>query len=959
MKNAKHKNGKRLFTIVLAALLITCLIAFYAPESLAAEQSVIRVKLSVGSVTTFNFKLNGSYGIKGAGISLADGSYTVKSQSGALGLYCGSTLLYSGSDITVEEYAPASGYNYITLATAKYGTNKYRGNLQFKLNSGKIDVINHIYLEYYLYGVVPHEMSNSWPLEALKTQAVAARTYAKRYMTGSGSYDVVDTSTHQVYKGYNEANTNAIRAVDETAKTVLKCANELVQTYYAASNGGYVDIPQHLWSSSAPIKPYHVIQADPYDTQNTWSLQEVLIFPKVMEGSAIQYKYSDSGSMVAKSGTEAANALRYLKISALPAAAQMGYIASVTSDIEIVGITDITAHTHEGQHGSVKDYNGSNTCPVFTKADVSMTVKAYRQATPEETDISGEPLTQEEVNVTFTIDMHRFDEQDGLYQAFNNSSLRLFVIEETDTSWNIYHRRYGHGVGMSQRGAQTRAKAGQTYKQILSFYYPNTYFEALNISPPALQQPQDNTNATVINCSTAVNVRSTPDTSKPAIGSAAKGARLIVTQPFVNSDWHKISLSGADAYIYAYYVKLDPAAASPSASPTDAPSVTPTDAPSAPPSDAPTATPTDAPSATPTATPPDTANASVINCKTAVNLRSTPDTGKASIGSAALGLRLTVTQPFVTPTWHKISFNGRDAYIYAYYVKLDSAPSPSPSPTTSPAPTASAPPVIVRTGTVNSSILNVRSAASSSSGKLGTLSKGSAVNIIEVEPVKNWHKILYNNAAAYVWADYVTLSGGSTLPAVQATGVVTSSTLNVRSGPGTSYAKAGVLNKGAKVDITKTNYTSSWHQIIYGGKIAYVHKSYIRVSSAGSGGSVQPEAVYASVNVGKLNFRADANTRSKVYGSLLRGTVVQVLQKGSKWHKVKYGGKEGYMYASYLKELSAVYGKVTISSLNVRSGLAMAARLSGSKRRVFVHRSSGKAFRGRDRRDSQHGRLMA
>ena len=122
-----------------------------------------------------------------------------------------------------------------------------------------IDVINHVYLEYYLYGVVPYEMNDSWPIEALKAQAVAARTYASRYMGGGGSYDLVDTAANQVYKGYNASNTNAIRAVTETAKTVLKCDGALVQTFYTASNGGYVDIPQHLWSATADIEtvPYH------------------------------------------------------------------------------------------------------------------------------------------------------------------------------------------------------------------------------------------------------------------------------------------------------------------------------------------------------------------------------------------------------------------------------------------------------------------------------------------------------------------------------------------------------------------------------------------------------------------------------------------------------------------------------------------------------------------------------
>ena len=87
-----------------------------------------------------------------------------------------------------------------------------------------------------------------------------------------------------------------------------------------------------------------------------------------------------------------------------------------------------------------------------------ITVLANRYATPDEERLAGQALIQEPVTVTATINLHELDKSGGLYQAFTNTSLRLFAVEETDTSWNIYHRRYGHGVGMSQRGAQTRAR---------------------------------------------------------------------------------------------------------------------------------------------------------------------------------------------------------------------------------------------------------------------------------------------------------------------------------------------------------------------------------------------------------------------------------------------------------------------------------------------------------------------
>ncbi len=836
MNTSLQKTLKRILSLLIVAVLAVGVLAAHFDTARAADNSIVRIKLSIGTPTSFDFSLSGNYGIEGdAGKSLGSGSYTVKAEGGTLNLYLGGARVCSGGSFKIVEKQPNSGtYNYATIKTTTYGTNSYRGNLEFRLNGSSIMLINHIYLEYYLYGVVPHEMSNTWPLEALKTQAVSARTYALRYMGGS-TYDMVDTATNQVYKGYNPANTNAIRAVDETGRQVLKCNGQLVQTYYAASNGGSVDIPQHVWSSSAPLLPYHVIQADPYDVQNTWSEQEVLIFPK--NGSAVSYRYMSEGNMVAGSGTYSANAERYLKIMALGPVAAQGYIAGVTSDLTIAGVSRITPHTYEGNHG-LPDATGASNCVVFQKADVTMTVLANRRATPEEEIATGQGFIQAPVTVTFTIDMHEFDNSGGLYQAFGNTSLRLFVVEETGDSWNIYQRRYGHGVGMSQRGAQTRAKAGQTYDQILTFYYPNTYLETLNIQPPALETPSggaDTSNATVINCTNYVNVRSTPSTQYPAIGKALAGSRITVTQANAAEGWHKINFGGIEAYISTQYVQID------------AP---------------PTAPPTETPTAPPAETP---------------------------------------TPPPAEPT---------------------------------PTPISSKPP-IAQTGTVSVNELYIRSGPGTSYTKLGAYKKGDSVEIIEAGPAKGWHKIWYQNAVAYVYADYVKLPSQQT---VTATGVITASVLNVRSGPGTSYAKVATLSKGNKVDILTVKATADWHKILYKGSVAYVHVSYVRVDGAGgntgggtggSGNTGGVAASYATVNASRLNFRKTASESGAIITTLSRGAVVQVLEPGGTWTKVKYGGNEGYMATRYLKASTATYGTITAGELNVRSSASTSSSVLG------------------------------
>lgn len=95
------------------------------------------------------------------------------------------------------------------------------------------------------------ELSNTFPLETLKAQAIIARSYVyNRMLTNEPNYEIGDTSSDQVYKGYNSANTNIIRAVDETAGILLQYGSKYVNAYFGASNGGQVELPGNAWSSS-------------------------------------------------------------------------------------------------------------------------------------------------------------------------------------------------------------------------------------------------------------------------------------------------------------------------------------------------------------------------------------------------------------------------------------------------------------------------------------------------------------------------------------------------------------------------------------------------------------------------------------------------------------------------------------------------------------------------------------
>lgn len=133
---------------------------------------------------------------------------------------------------------------------------RYRGSIEVIRQTGKsgLTVINTLPLESYLYGVVPKEISPSWHLEAVKAQAVAARSYA---FTGSGKhqddgFDVCTTVHCQVYGGFDSETARSNQAVDETRGMMVTYRGTVATTFFHASSGGYTENSETVWSSPNP-----------------------------------------------------------------------------------------------------------------------------------------------------------------------------------------------------------------------------------------------------------------------------------------------------------------------------------------------------------------------------------------------------------------------------------------------------------------------------------------------------------------------------------------------------------------------------------------------------------------------------------------------------------------------------------------------------------------------------------
>src|SRR5215470_3107535 len=144
------------------------------------------------------------------------------------------------------------------------GSRAYRGT--FRVTGGKrVRVVNVVGLEPYLYGVVPSEMPDRWPAEALEAQAVVARSYALSHMNTGSDFDMYPDTRSQMYLGIPAESPAGRDAVNATAGKVVLYDGDVADTFFFSSSGGKTANVQDVWTGSKPL-PYLVSVPDPYDT---------------------------------------------------------------------------------------------------------------------------------------------------------------------------------------------------------------------------------------------------------------------------------------------------------------------------------------------------------------------------------------------------------------------------------------------------------------------------------------------------------------------------------------------------------------------------------------------------------------------------------------------------------------------------------------------------------------------
>ncbi|MDQ6420637.1 family 10 glycosylhydrolase [Paenibacillus sp. LHD-117] len=386
----------------------------------------------------------------------------------------------------------------VTSITRAHGKPSYRGSFELFLSPAgdKLRLINEVNIEHYLYQVVPSEMPASFGLEALKAQAVAARTYALTDYVASRFADqgfhIDDSTLSQVYNNQVE-NALTTQAIDATSGQIMLSDGMLVDARFYSTSGGFGASKHEVWADAVTNKfpgtpiPYLTARSYTFDPANAGSMLTI----DTSNEEAVRELYQN----LSLTGYDSESLYFRWKVGL----SRQELENTINNNIKVRYAAEPHAILTKNADGGY----ASLPLPEAGIGELKGLIVAKRGAGGNVTELIVEGSTGtykilKEFNIRFTIRPNKTDTGSAAdilaYRAKGGSSgydaaatLRnpsilysAFFAFETETgddgrieTVTFYGGGNGHGVGMSQYGAQMLAKEGKTYDAILNTYYAN------------------------------------------------------------------------------------------------------------------------------------------------------------------------------------------------------------------------------------------------------------------------------------------------------------------------------------------------------------------------------------------------------------------------------------------------------------------------------------------------------
>jgi stage II sporulation protein D len=343
--------------------------------------------------------------------TLPAGPLRVRRDAGSIVLSRGSTVLLRGPGRGIELASLEEG--------AAWGAkdNVYPGRLRVLLRDNGLSLINVLHVEEYLRGVVPWEIGrpDEDAVEAVKAQAIAARTYAYAHLAhwDELGFDLWDSVTDQVYRGWTGTALITDRAVRETSSQVISFEGQLIRAYYSSTDGGHSSTLTDVWTREGA--PYLIGIRDVDSRGISWCAR------------SRHFRWTESWS---------ARQLGDILRQTLPAELQLDL------DPRQIGVLDRLEVVRRDRSGRV-------------------------QLLRVHTDRSAFDVWGDRIRWVLT-------PPKGPFSILRSTLFTLEHVRREGRLVAVIARGggFGHGVGMCQTGALARARAGQNARQILDAYYP-------------------------------------------------------------------------------------------------------------------------------------------------------------------------------------------------------------------------------------------------------------------------------------------------------------------------------------------------------------------------------------------------------------------------------------------------------------------------------------------------------
>ena len=327
----------------------------------------------------------------------------------------------------------------------------YYGGFQYqRVSGGNLTVSNVIGLEDYVQGVIVREMSSSWPLEALKAQAVSARNYTASKHKSQG-FDICNSTCCQVYLGMDAVTANSSKAVEETYGEYAWYNGSLIEAVYSSHDGGATESAVNVWGSNVA---YLIGKYDPYEASVASKVPNynwtVTYTAQELTDLLNSKGYTNSGIVDFKV-TKTSPTGNAIEITFTDSSGKSW--SKIRDDCRtFLGLRSIHYTVSSSAGSSSSGGGGSYT--VNGNGTLGSLDGAYA--------IDGNGSTSKLGSDVYIIDGSGQVTQAAASGGSGGDSSTVFTI--TGSGW-------GHNVGMSQWGAYAMAQQGYTYQDILTFYY--------------------------------------------------------------------------------------------------------------------------------------------------------------------------------------------------------------------------------------------------------------------------------------------------------------------------------------------------------------------------------------------------------------------------------------------------------------------------------------------------------